>query len=248
MISKAALATAEQLVARGTAFALLARLIGPDTSALADLSVIGEAREQLRRSGDQQALDCLDMAPTPIDAEELALRWVRWFDLGRVAPYEGSNVAESAGGITPRLADVAGFYRAFGMAAGRDRPDHVVAELEFVSLALLCEADALVNGEVDRRATAASATRSFLRDHLGGWIDLWSRRVASIEELSPWASVAAAVAALVKSEAARRNVVPLAPSPPISADAGVPESAEGVFECGQTWSGRSPDIERDLTC
>jgi TorA maturation chaperone TorD len=232
-MSKASMAAAEQLASRGTAFALLARMLGPDTTALVDESVVAETREQLRTSGDQEAVDCLNLLPSPIDADELSLRWVRWFDLGRVAPYEGSNVPASAGGITPRLADVAGFYRAFGMAIGRDRPDHVVAELEFVSLALLCEADALVRGEKDRRDTAASAIRSFLRDHLGGWIDTWSGRVASVEALSPWAPVAAAAAALVKSEAARRNVVPVTSSSPSTADAGVPDPDEAVFECGQ---------------
>ena len=60
---------------------------------------------------------------------------MRWFDLGRVAPYEGSNVATTVGGITPRLADVAGFYRAFGLTVIGDRPDHVVAQLALAGIA-----------------------------------------------------------------------------------------------------------------
>ncbi len=93
------------------------RLLGPDQSGLTDTATIATL---------QKALDAADgslpppgsassmKAPSPVQ-ERVAGRWVRWFDLGRVAPYEGSNVATTVGGITPRLADVASFYRAFGV-------------------------------------------------------------------------------------------------------------------------------------
>ena len=134
---------------------------------------------------------------------------MRWFDLGRVAPYEGSNVVSTAAGVTPRLADVAGFYRAFKAAVVSDRPDHVVAEFEFLALTLFAEAEAAERGDTDRADIAADATRIFLRDHIAGWIDTWAARVGAIDELAPWFPYAAAAADLVRAEAADRNVIPL---------------------------------------
>jgi nitrate reductase assembly molybdenum cofactor insertion protein NarJ len=164
--------------------------------------------------------------------DELAGRWVRWFDLGRVAPYEGSNVAASAGGITPRLADVAGFYRAFGMTVPGDRPDHVVAELEFLALALLHEADATDQADGERRDVIADVIRSFLRDHIGTWIDAWAARVGSVDELAPWAPYAAVAVDLVRGEARRRNVIPARSNAVLPAQDAVAADEEPLLACG----------------
>jgi TorA maturation chaperone TorD len=206
-------ATADRLIARGEEFARLARLLGEDTGPLA-----------------QHLAEHLTDAPS---AEELARRWVRWFDLGRVPPYEGSNVPPSAGGVTPRLADIAGFYRAFGVAVPGNRPDHIVAELEFMALVLRAEAEAVDAGEPARARVAADAARAFLRDHLGTWIDAWAARVAEVQDLGPWADTAAAAAALVRAEAADRNVIPLRPAAVLPADAGIADPAEAGLECGE---------------
>jgi TorA maturation chaperone TorD len=164
---------------------------------------------------------------------QLAGRWVRWFDLGRVAPYEGSNVPTTVGGITPRLADIAGFYRAFGMVVTGDRPDHVVAQLEFLAVTLLAEAEATEDGDPERADIAARATRSFLRDHIGAWIDAWAARVEAIDELSPWFPYAAIAADLVRSEAANRNVIPLRESAALQADAGVASAEDAIITCDE---------------
>lgn len=195
-----------ELVERAHAFVLAARLLGADTTALAEVS--------------------------GTDADELARRWVRWFDHGRIAPYEGSNVPISAGGITPRLADVAGFYRAFGVQVRGDRPDHVVAELEFVGLVLLREAEALERGDTEAAAVCGDAVRSFVRDHLGTWIEAWAARLTAEPALAPWAEVAAGAAELVEHEARCRNVVPLRPVAVLIGDTGIPDAADDTPRCG----------------
>lgn len=228
------------LRARAVAYALLARLLGPDTGALAAGSTVGALRTALAAAGEASALARIGTDGTlgtegtdgTLDAEALAGRWVRWFELGRVAPYEGSNVTASAGGITPRLADVAGFYRAFGTRVPRERPDHVVAQLEFLAVALLAEADALERGDADAVDTCAGATRTFVRDHAGVWIETWAARVGGVDELAPWAPLAAAAATLVASEAAHRNVIPLRESPALPVDAGVADDGEADLSCG----------------
>jgi nitrate reductase assembly molybdenum cofactor insertion protein NarJ len=222
-----------QLRARSVSFALVARILGPDTTWLTDPDTVTALRTALATSGDRAALrrlEVLDRAPSP-DPARLAGRWVRWFDLGRVAPYEGSNVASTAGGVTPRLADIAGFYRAFSASVPHDRPDHVVAQLEFLALTLLTEAEALERGGSDVVEVAAMATRSFLRDHIGGWIDAWAARVGAIDELAPWFPFAAVAAELVRREAAIRNVIPLRDPAALPADAGVAADEEAMLGC-----------------
>lgn len=73
------------------------------------------------------------------------------------------------------LADIAGFYSAFGFKSGgrlRERPDHLSAELEFMYLLCLKEALALSNERSEEAQVCQDAQKSFLNDHLGSWIGL----------------------------------------------------------------------------
>jgi len=217
---------------RAVAFALTARSLGREPSVLADLEHVATLRVVLHAIDDGRPLRRLvgfDAGALP-EVDDLAGRWVRWFDLGRIAPYEASNVATTVGGITPRLADIAGFYRAFGMAVPHDRPDHVVAELEFLALALLHETDALAGGDRQRLDVLGDVIRSFLRDHIGGWIDAWAARVDEVPELHPWAPFAAIAADLVANEARLRNVIPVRTDAVLAADVELDDAP--VLECG----------------
>jgi TorA maturation chaperone TorD len=223
-----------QLRARSVAYALLARILGPETAALTDDTSIDALRTALETADDPCTARLVDIEPRALaESAQLAGQWVRWFDLGRVAPYEGSNVPNAVGGVTPRLADIAGFYRAFGMAVTGNRPDHVVAQLEFLAVTLLAEAEAIEHGDPERADLAASATRSFLRDHIGGWIDAWAARVEAIDELRPWLPYAAVAADLVRTETANRNVIPLRERPALRADAGVASDSDAMITCDQ---------------
>lgn len=199
------------LAARGVTFALFARLLGEDPAPLVDGTTFDQLATYLEVLGEARALDRLGMLESvpPRTTDELRRQWVRWFDQGRVAPYECSNKPATVGGHTAPLADIAGFYRALDMRVSGDRPDHVVAELEFASLATLVEAQALADGRDEDATAAAEIARTFLRDHLGVWLDGWAVRVLAIEPAVPWGPIAASAATFVASEAARRNVIPV---------------------------------------
>lgn len=137
-----------------------------------------------------------------------------------------------AGGVTPRLADVAGFYAAFGVRTDHDRPDHLVAELEFMAVLLAAEADARTHGDLSEADVAASAARTFLRDHLGTWVTAWAARVADVDELAPWAPVAAATAELIDAECHDRHVIPLRHDAVVGGDAGIADADDAALECG----------------
>jgi TorA maturation chaperone TorD len=73
---------------------------------------------------------------------------------------------------TFELADVAGFYKAFGVEVipGGERVDHIATELEFMNLLAVKESIALKEeGEGEHAQTCRDASRAFLRDHLGRW-------------------------------------------------------------------------------
>lgn len=67
------------------------------------------------------------------------------------------------------LADVSGFYRAFGLdrADGAERPDHLSAEFEFLSFLAMKESYARENGKEDSADVCRDAERLFLSEHTG---------------------------------------------------------------------------------
>jgi TorA maturation chaperone TorD len=74
-------------------------------------------------------------------------------------------------------ADIAGFYRAFGVDVHLERSDHLAVELEFCYLLALKEAHARDNHEPDHIQVCRRGQRTFLRDHLARWAPLIGNRV-----------------------------------------------------------------------
>lgn len=71
-----------------------------------------------------------------------------------------------------QLADIAGFYRAFGLDISEtwpERPDHLATELEFMHILAVKEADAAASRDATHWWLVHDAQHKFLRDHLGRW-------------------------------------------------------------------------------
>jgi putative dimethyl sulfoxide reductase chaperone len=78
------------------------------------------------------------------------------------------------------LADIAGFYRAFGLEVAdgsKDRVDHISIELEFMYFLALKEAFILKNGEQSNLKVCIEAQKKFLLDHLGRWAGIFHERI-----------------------------------------------------------------------
>lgn len=105
---------------------------------------------------------------------------------------------------TQTLADVAGFYRAFGLALAEgvhDRPDHIALELEFMEF--LCLKQALAEAGAhgpERIAFCAKAQRQFLDDHLGFWAFSFANRLRQRPEPGPFAAWAGLLEAFLAQE------------------------------------------------
>ena len=105
-------------------------------------------------------------------------------------PNETAYVRRDKGGI---LADIAGFYNAFGFElapqAG-EKADHVITMLEFAALLLVMLDQARRHGDEAAEATTASALSAFVRDHLAEWLPLFCERLAGATTLSCYRKIA----------------------------------------------------------
>ena len=101
------------------------------------------------------------------------------------------------------LADLAGFYRAFGLEftdGAEGRPDHIIAECEFLSALCAREAHALTLDDPEHVDVCVDAQRSFLRDHLARWLPALARRVEEADATGLYGAIARFANALVDVE------------------------------------------------
>ena len=87
-------------------------------------------------------------------------------------PYESQYGSINTFGMSRQLADVAGFYRAFGLKlsnTNKEMPDHISAEMEFMHILTLKEAHATMKGWSDKISLTRDAQKKFLQYHLGRW-------------------------------------------------------------------------------
>jgi DMSO reductase family type II enzyme chaperone len=115
------------------------------------------------------------------------------------------------------LADIAGFYRAFGIREHGERPDHVSAEFEFLHLLAYKQAWAEARGEQEHLALCRDAERTFLRDHVLTWIPGFAARVEAVAGDGVYGGAARLADAVLRAEAERLGLPiaeDLAPTPP----------------------------------
>ncbi len=119
-----------------------------------------------------------------------------------------------------RFADVAGFYRAFGVqiaAPAGERMDHITAETEFLYLLLAKQVAALQEGNEEGFEVSKEAHREFFQQHLGWWIPAFTRLLAGTAPPGFYRELAALTAALSALERVSlglpRFEIPTVPKP-----------------------------------
>lgn len=109
----------------------------------------------------------------------------------------------SGTGRSAELADINGFYLAFGFdlrAGQHEVADHLGMELEFYSLLLLKQAYALEQDWQDKFEITRDAAKAFLADHLGRWIDKVHERAIERQAAPIYRILFEAIAAAVQRE------------------------------------------------
>ena len=114
--------------------------------------------------------------------EELQEEYIRLFSAGSPCPaYQTEYASPHIFSKTQTLADISGFYQAFGLEVGskqRERVDFIGTELEFMSYLCFKAAYALTNGSKDNFEIVLDAQKKFFRQHLAPWGSLYSRQMA----------------------------------------------------------------------
>ncbi len=142
-----------------------------------------------------------------------AVEYVFLFDRQvRCPPYEGAyTAARELAGKAARLADIAGFYAAFGVAPAASQPDmedHVAAELEFMSILALKEAYARGEAHAEGLEVTRGAESAFLADHLGCWAAVFAEALRRATPLPFYTAAAELLAAWVAAELRALGVRP----------------------------------------
>lgn len=130
------------------------------------------------------------------------------------------------------LADIAGFYRAFGLdvaESAHERADHLSVELEFMGYLCLKEWHALASGREGDANVCRDAQKKFLGDHVGVWAGAFAERLAGRAAGTPYAGVARALGTFVHVERERLGVVPS--SSAVYHGAPEPNEKEGCGTC-----------------
>jgi TorA maturation chaperone TorD len=171
--------------------------------------------------------DLLENTHQPVSA--LQAEYDRVFGLvlpRECPPYETEYQASAEPFFrSQELADIAGFYRAFGLEtslAMPERPDHVSLELEFMAflimkkrLAVMASGAGLEGAE--HVAICEEAQRNFLRDHLAWWVPSFARGLERKAGGGLYAAAARVLAALIPAERARFMLpapkLPVQPAP-----------------------------------
>lgn len=98
---------------------------------------------------------------------------------GGSSPYETEFSHAHVFQRAQQMADIAGFYRAFGLEASGEgeRVDHIAAELEFMHFLTWKEAYAAEH-DPSQVEVCRDAERKFLADHLGRWTGIFAQIVA----------------------------------------------------------------------
>jgi putative dimethyl sulfoxide reductase chaperone len=116
--------------------------------------------------------------------EDIRSEYLRLFDVGReVSPYETEYMTGKASRKSFELADITGFYRAFGFGISqgvpfKEAPDHISVELEFMAILVWKEAFALENKQKEGLEIVRDARMKFFKEHLAKWGFFFCRKVS----------------------------------------------------------------------
>lgn len=231
-------------LARSHVYGFLARAFLDSPAARMDelrrqLPLLESSLEVLGDDDTRAAALLLSNAFGPLDATDVQTSHRRCFGHAvskECPPYEAEYGQSHIFQKSQCLADVVGFYRAFGLKLSEefhDRADHISAELEFMQWLCLKEAHAAGSGAAEHLSVCEAAQGGFLRDHIGRWVPSFTARVRTVGAQGFHALAAAVLAAFVAVETRARGVES-APEMPLNEMGGPQEEdAAGCGTCMQ---------------
>jgi putative dimethyl sulfoxide reductase chaperone len=150
-----------------------------------------------------------DVLPGRDRTETLQSEYLRLFDIRReVSPYETEYLTEKVSRKPFELADIMGFYTAFGFGVSeaapfKEAPDHISIELEFMAILTWKAEFARERHEEENLKIVEDARKKFFKEHLATWAFVFSRRVFEVAGDVYYKRLAALLACVLTSECAR---------------------------------------------
>jgi DMSO reductase family type II enzyme chaperone len=179
---------------------------------------------------DEEPPEALALAPLCAELDQplavLQAEHVRVFGLvpaRECPPYETEfHPNEESYFRVQQMADVGGFYRAFGLELAQQspqRPDYLVLELEFIAFLLMKKRLAAQAGDAEDAAICEAAERSFLREHLAWWVPAFAQGLRRRAGGGLYAELGRVLAAFITAERHRLGEETLpAPVQPVCRD------------------------------
>ncbi len=181
---------------------LLCRFLNPVEAGDRTRFLIGDAdlADLLKVAGldeDPRLAEALRLAlqeAAAIDADAWDAEFTRLFEGATACPINETAYIRRDKGVL--LADLRGFYRAFGFepAPGRgEKPDHMVTELQYLALLLTMLWQARNDGLHEQIDITHKALASYVQDHPGDWLPLFYTRLATVAQQPCFAHLARAL-------------------------------------------------------
>ncbi|MEW6714909.1 MAG: molecular chaperone TorD family protein [Nitrospirota bacterium] len=163
------------------------------------------------------------------------------FDMGRkISPYETEYLTEKISRKPFELADISGFYSAFGFGINEDMTnkesaDHISVELEFMAIIALKEEYARGAKQKENENIVHDAGRKFLNDHLAKWGFYYCSQIQELEFGSFYKKLGSILESLLSIECDRYGLDAMSFKKKIERDVydGVREE---VLACGHNFS------------
>jgi len=199
-------------VQRAATYEVLARCLAyPDEGSLQALGELVRIAESLLTSGPVARLGAILQSLAPGELETAHIGTFTAVTSPDCPTYESAFVCTDPGQQPVIMADVAGYYRAFGLelAAGAMRPDDVSVELSFLGYLCRKEAYALEHLGAPRVKQARRIQRLFLREHLGRWGEALGDRLVDSSAHEFYRDLGVALREWVAAEAAFTGAEPI---------------------------------------
>lgn len=189
---------------------LATALVHPSRDTLGYVAVTADRLARSASTELRELLESLRHCAQHTLPSSLASEYLRIFERDSpCSPREGSWNLQGVMNRPALLADVAGFYAAFGVRVGDvlgDSEDHIAAELEFLSFLSLKLAYAMAENNEEGAAVVQDATRAFWSDHLGRFVLPFTRNLEETTTEEFYRASARLLREWAKSESRRLDV------------------------------------------
>jgi len=161
--------------------------------------------------------DLQETAHRPAELEAIRAEYTRLFLTGLVCPHHESDyIGESVFRKSDLVADLSGFYSAFGLnlsPSAKMQADYIGTELEFAGMLALKELYARRTGKSNEAEICQTARKKFLQDHLGRWAIAFGQKLKEQSDSPFYQKLAEAVEKTVAQDCSSLQVEQAAVKP-----------------------------------